>query len=397
MGTLFARLNLNTVKMVRQRTHSYCFLVKFYEKLFFFMKIKAFRPYIGILLGAFALLTRWILGFYPEIIENGYSRGIYIGIRYLLDFVQGILPFSCLYLLIGFLIFKIITGLKWWITAKKTIAQKFLNTIISILNLAGWVIFLFLFLWGFNYGRVDFAKQLGLDLKPLKTEEIKATLNEIEPLLIAARNEIPNHQDSTSFTSAAFPENMKANLLGDLEKQLEKLGYPDVGKPRLRMGYPKGLLRGFGAIGFYNPLTGECNVDPGIHPIDEPYVVAHEYSHAYGFGDEGVCNFLAYLTCLDSKDPFVRYAGIFNYWQYLYYALGRADRKAFNEYYQNLPIAIKTDIQSIDENSEKYPHFFPQSIQRATYDAYLKSQGVKDGFASYSQILMLVKAWKEKG
>lgn len=352
-------------------------------------------PFFGIILGLAAMLLRSLLGNYPELIEAYYSRSLYIGIRMVIDMAQCILPFSCLYLLIFLLVVKLVKGIRWWINDEAKWTVKLGQTLLSIFNIAGWVIFLFLFLWGFNYGRVPFTQQAGLDPQPLSLAQIESNLATIAPQLLTARQAIPGHRDTVSFTHLDFPKNRKAHLQQLLEAQLSELGYPDAGHPRLRMGYPKGMLRGFGAIGFYNPLTGECNVDPGVHPIDEPFVVAHELAHAYGFGNEGVCNFLAYLTCMRSDDAFVRYSGIFNYWQYLYAALSRGDREKFNIYYANLPIPLKTDIESIDQNSDLYPYFLPRTVQRATYDAYLKSQGVKEGFASYSEVLMLVEAWRK--
>ncbi|MEZ4685085.1 MAG: DUF3810 family protein [Bacteroidia bacterium] len=46
-----------------------------------------------------------------------------------------------------------------------------------------------------------------------------------------------------------------------------------------------------------------------LHHLEVPVTAAHEMGHALGFTDEGVCNFLGYLACIDSDEPLLQYAG----------------------------------------------------------------------------------------
>lgn len=354
------------------------------------------KRFWGIGLGMFAVVLRFILGAFPQIVESLYSRGLYKLVRVILDSVHWALPFSVLYLMVLLLLVSIYFGFKKWKRSKRSFLGKTSQALFSLVSLIGWIVFLFLFLWGFNYGRIPLATQIKITPRPLKLATVIEELKTREPKLVELRSNISGAQPDNSFSLAALPENMEEHLRQGLENQLVKLGYPRTGFPTVRTGYPKGILWGFGAIGFYNPFTGECNVDPAVHPIDRPYVVAHELAHAYGFGDEGTCNFLAYLTCKNSNHPFVQYAGIFNYWQYLYYSFRRADQESFAAYYQALPEGLKTDVLAIEANNAAYPDFFPTNFRIATYDAFLKSQGVSDGYASYNQVVMLVYAWENK-
>ncbi len=354
------------------------------------------KRFFGIGLGILAIVLRFVLGAFPEFVEAFYSRGFYKILRVILDTIHWALPFSALYLLVILLLVSIYFGFRKWNRSERSVLGKSGQMLFTLLSLAGWIVFLFLFLWGFNYGRIPLATQIKISPRPLKLSTVVEELKAKEPMLLKLRSNISGAQPNNSFTLAALPDNMEDHLRQGLENQLVKLGYPRTGFPTVRTGYPKGVLWGFGAIGFYNPFTGECNVDPAVHPIDRPYVVAHELAHAYGFGDEGTCNFLAYLTCKNSNYPFIRYAGIFNYWQYLYYSYRRADRENFTKYYQALPQELKTDVLAIEANNAAYPDFFPTKFRVATYDAYLKSQGVTDGYASYSQVVMLVYAWENR-
>lgn len=354
------------------------------------------RRWWGVILGILGIGLRAVLGYFPGVVEQTYSRRIFKIIRIVLDGIHWVLPVPGLYLLIVLVIVLIIRRVRKLWKSEGTFIKKSGSFLFSLCGTAGWVIFLFLLLWGFNYGRIPIAAQLKIQPAPLSLEQVTAQLDLLKITLAEARKAIPESTGQHSFSAASFPPQMILKLREDLEVQLLELGYPATGFPTIRTGYPKGIIWRLGAIGFYNPFTGECNVDPAVHPIDQPYVMAHELAHAYGFGDEGTCNFLAYLTCKRSTDPFIRYAGLFNYWQYLYYSYRRAAPQAFEDYHAQLPSGVKTDLISIAKNSALYPDFFPTSFRVATYDAYLRSQGIADGFASYSQVVMLVYAWENK-
>jgi len=359
------------------------------------MKKQLDHRWWGIVLGILSIGVRAVLGYFPGVVEQVYSRGIFKVIRILLDGIHWVLPVPGLYLLIVVVFFLIVRGVRKFWKSDGSFIKKSGSLLFSLCAAAGWIVFLFLFLWGFNYGRVPIATQLKIWPTPLSLEQVTEQLEILQVALVEARKEVPKSTEQASFSAAVFPLDMISGLRRDLEAQFLELGYPTTGFPTIRTGYPKGIIWRLGAIGFYNPFTGECNVDPAVHPIDQPYVMAHELAHAYGFGDEGTCNFLAYLTCKRSTDPFIRYAGLFNYWQYLYYSYRRAAPEAFKAYHAQLPTSIKTDLTSIAENGALYPDFFPTSFRVATYDAYLRSQGIADGYASYSQVVMLVYAWEQ--
>jgi len=127
----------------------------------------------------------------------------------------------------------------------------------------------------------------------------------------------------------------------------------------------------FGTAGLYWPFVGEGNIDSGLHELQQPFTMAHELAHGYGITNEGVCNFIAYLACQNAENDFIRYSGLVTYWRYAAIA------------YQGF------------ENLDKYPDIMP-TFRNFAYDKYLKSQGISEGLASYSQIIMLVDAWERR-
>lgn len=357
----------------------------------YFQKNKG--KWIWIVLGALAIFVRVLLSFSPELTETIYSRGIFVGIRYLIDYTLGWMPVPMVLVfiagLIGFLFFKI----KNLFHTHQSYSNSFQRVGLSIFAFLGGVIFFFLVLWGFNYGRLPVENSMGLDPQPLTMEELKTELdiNTLEVKL--ARQNVPNITEAP-VTHLFLPVDLESEIRTILENLLEKLDYPIGGKVRGRLLRPKGILLRFSTAGVYFPWTGESNVDAGLHPVQIPFTLAHEFAHGYGFTDEGTCNFLAYLACIQSDNPFFQYSGQLSYWRYLASAYRRFDKENYTKYFEALPKGMIADIYDIDNNSRKYPDILPE-IRDVAYDTYLKTQGISEGMKNYSRVVMLVKSWRE--
>lgn len=356
--------------------------------------IKRNRRWWWIGLGLLTIVLRMLLGNTPSVIETYYSRGLFLILRTIFDYTFGLLPFPMLYALVIGLLFFLAKRFIQFVKGEMGWLQKIGQSLLSLVAFLSGLIFLFLFCWGFNYGRIPLEQQINIQPKPLKLHELKAQLDLHTPQLISQRAQIPN-VDSTALIDFQLTEATKTTIRADLEKTLDRLGYPTVGEPRARILKPKGILLRISTAGFYLPFTGECNVDGGLHPLQLPFVLAHEYAHAYGITDEGSCNFLAYLSCLDSEDPLIQYAGRLSYWRYLAGNYRYFRRKEYGEFRKQLPKGLVADLNSINEYSLRYPDILPR-VRDFAYDSYLKAQGVEEGIESYSRIIMLVKAWEER-
>lgn len=356
-----------------------------------FSKNKGKWIWIG--LGCFAIVVRLLLSFSPEITEQLYSRGLFLGIRCLLDYTLGWLPFPMVLLVIVGLLFFLFYKIRNLVKTHQGIVDSIRRVSLSFFAFLMGTVFLFLLMWGFNYGRLPLEKTMNLTPKPLSTEEIKneLSINTIE--VTNARLEIPNISDS-AIVKEFLPDDLENLVRKDVEALLSKLDYPTIGTVRGRLLQPKGILLRFSTAGVYFPWTGESNVDAGLHPVQIPFTLAHEFAHGYGFTDEGTCNFLAYLACINSENKFFQYSGQLSYWRYLASSYRRHDKEAYKTYFKTLPEGMIKDLYAIDANSNKYPDILPE-FRDVAYDTFLKTQGVKEGMKSYSRIVMMVKAWRD--
>ena len=192
-----------------------------------------------------------------------------------------------------------------------------------------------------------------------------------------------------------MPENLERHLRQAEARVLKSLGFPAPGRVRCRRIWPAGTLLQLGATGIYIPFIGEGQVDAALAPVSMPFTYAHEMAHAYGFGDEGSANFIAWLTCEQSGDPVIRYTGRLDYWFDVMGQLRQEDSLAYERYRAMLPTGIEADIASVRSVYERYPGFFP-ALSRKLYDTFLKGQGIEEGIRSYSRVVGLVIAWRKR-
>ncbi len=356
------------------------------------MKKRIDYRFIWIILGAITLLIRWVLGAFPGFVEQFYSRALFSVIRGIFDYTVTRLPFPLFHLLALVLLVWLVSTIVKAIKRKRSWKQRLGNTALSLLAFVSGFIVLFMWLWGFNYARIPLETQLNLKPHPLSTEEIKTAFIERTILLDSLRRNL-------TLNDEALEPNLPVKLEDDmrvlLESALRENGYTAPGNVRARQIFPKGTLRRFSSAGIYIPFIGEGNIDGSLHPLSQPFTIAHEMAHGYGHGDEGTCNFWAYLACKRSDDPYIRYAGEYSYWRYLRSALRGLDREAYNELEAQFSSGILNDLKSLKKSWAEYPAFF-QAFHDWAYDGYLKSQGVSEGLKSYSRVVMLVEDYETK-
>ncbi|GJM32666.1 MAG: membrane protein [Saprospiraceae bacterium] len=351
------------------------------------------RKAIWVTLGIVAVLFRWVGGINPEWIEKIYSRGIFQGIRVAIDYLLAWSPIPLIYPFFILLIFFIGKSAYRLYQSSDSLKKKFYRFASSLAAFIGGGIFFFLFIWGFNYGRVPVEEEMGLQLSPLNLDELWKELQDETKQIVRLRLEIPGATDS-ALGKEHLPVNLERKLRKGVVRQLSRYGYPVPGRVRGRLLYPKGIFLRFSSSGLYFPFTGEGHVDAGLHPLEWPFVMSHEMAHGYGFGDEGTCNFWAYLATAQSHDPVIAYMGRLVYWRTLatnYLIYYPEKYKAFRG---KLPAGIQADLNAINENLKKYPDIMPD-LRYFAYDTYLKAQGITEGIKNYSRVIMMVKAWRE--
>lgn len=342
-----------------------------------------------ILAGAFVLLAKTFLPNGSTVVEQVYSRGVFIGVRRVFDLLSWS-PIPLMYC------FWIIVLWGAWLKIRSWRKNGFsiLQFAFGTASFVGALLFFFFLLWGFNYSRVPIEKQLGLDLKPLNAVEIEAAFQKETTRLIDLRSHLTNAR-RRPLQRSDFPEKLEQTVREGLETWLATHDFSTAGRVKGRLLYPRGVFLRFSTAGLYFPYTGEGHIDPGLHPLQWPYTLTHELGHGYGFGDEGTCNFLALMGCDQSKDVAIRYSGRLNYWRSLAAQYRRYNPEVFQSVRESLPPEIQMDLNVINEAMLRYPDFIPD-LQPRIYNAYLKSQGIAEGVLNYDRVVMLAESYEKK-
>jgi Protein of unknown function (DUF3810) len=348
-------------------------------------------PYYSLIFGA----TTWLINLWSStqnnFIEQYYSNGFFQIVRFLFDNTLGRLPIPAFYIFwLGVIVYWI-----WQIKKAPKIAilwQKASFWLLKIVGFAAIILGLFYWLWGFNYHRMPVSKTIGLSLIPLDSVALWDELK-IETRICDSLRFVLIKNDTLALNDERFfPKNIEDTVRVAVENWLTRHHYPTFASVRGRVVSPQGILLGFGASGLYWPFIGEGNIDAGLHPLQKLPTMAHEMSHGYGFGDEGICNFIAFAACYQHTNPYIAYSNHLTYWRTVAANCLRSNPMRYQTtFYPYIPAGLRQDIRAIHRQMDKFEEFFPK-VRYQVYDSYLKSQGIEVGMLNYDEVMMLVRA-----
>jgi hypothetical protein len=238
------------------------------------------------------------------------------------------------------------------------------------------IVIAFNLLWGWNYRRAPVAARIDYQAARVTPAAVSRFADRIA--FILNHDVAPAHERMRTENEAA----MRAELARDFLPVVARLGdtWPvAVTVPKTTLAERIYEMDGVG--GQYDPFAFETLLDASFLPFEVPRALAHEWSHAAGFGDEGDANLIGTLTCLRSDDPLIRYSGA--YWTYG--ELPESDRRRLH-----LAPAVLADFKAGSERFMRYynPRLF--TLSWGFYDRYLRANGVAGGVVSYSRFIRLI-------
>ena len=353
-----------------------------------------------VILCALSLLIRMLASFKPEWVESIYSRGIFLFIRWLFDISLAFSPIPLIYFFYAITIFWLIKCLLIFFIKKpkakldympprSDLGERIRDGFFALLSFASCLLFFFMILWGFHFARVPFHQQIGITIQPLDSISLKKELETASIEAIKARNEVTLNKIFDTITSP----DLESKIRKDVSVLMYNNNFPFHSRLRGRQLKPDGILFRFGISGIYMPFVGESNIDNGIHPFEKPFTMAHEMAHGYGWTDEASANFVAYLSCIGSSDAFTRYSGYLMYYRYVASNYRRFNTEGYKKFRETLPEGFKNDLKAINDRIQSYQTWVDTE---GVNNIFLKSQGIKDGTASYSRVVTWVYSWRLK-
>ncbi len=144
--------------------------------------------------------------------------------------------------------------------------------------------------------------------------------------------------------------------------------------------------------GVYTFFTGEANINVAFPDYTIPFTAAHELAHQRGIARENEANFMAFLVCSASDDPYIQYSAYLNMYEYVLSALGSADPSLYMAARYSVRQTVSEELLAYSDFYEKYRDSAASQVSGAVNDTFLKLHGT-EGTRSYGMVVDLAVAY----
>lgn len=317
------------------------------------------------------------------------------GLRFALAMLTNLIPFSLAeVLLLSIPIFAIGYIIASNVATKKDESDetffKWTRPLVSVFL----IIFIILFTaFAPAYNRYKLSKNLGLEQEPVTKTELVQTG-------IILTNLVKNDLQDITFDSAG--SSVMPYDYYTLSKKLNQAYKSYAAKESYISHFysnPKPIALSKPMLythisGVYTFMTGESNVNTQYPDFLMPFTMAHEMAHQRGIAREDEANFVAFLVCINSDDPYIRYSGYANLINYMTSAIANADNEAFKSFSLNyVPKEVLGEFIAYSLFFDKYRDSVASDITGAVNDVFLQSQGQSAGIKSYGLVVDLAVAY----
>ncbi len=326
-------------------------------------------------------------------IEKNYATGFYPPLGNFLRILFGWIPFS-----LGDIIYSIVIISVLWQLGKFVVRlfhktdslRKKLTPLLTAGIILLFVYVYFYLFWGLNYYRQGIEQQLSLKNGKFDKQQL-IDLNHYLLVQVNNRKEICLQQKDTVITGERM---FQSALLG--YRALE----PKFGFLRYRHASMKSSMFGkignyVGFQGYYNPFTGEAQVNTAIPNFLQPYVVCHEMAHQLGYASESEANFVGFLAATNSPDTLMQYSSYLDMFLYAWGNLRAVDSTAAKQFGDQLHAGVKRDLKTYKEFVNDHRTFLSDWTDKL-YDYYLKQNRQRKGIESYGEVTGWLIAYRHK-
>ena len=342
-------------------------------------------------------LVVYILAIFFTPIADFFNFGIATAVRAFLSYVTYLFPFSVAEIMLILLIPAVIAAM---IYAFRKYCDTWHNVRVFVGKVGGLIMLifcLFVFTLGTGYRTTELDVRLGIDSETVDAEGLLDTLN-------AAISDVNESVGKIEFGSDDFSvmpysvDEMNVLLMKAYDRACDKYAFIPRLHSRVKPVMLSEPMSYTHITGVYSFFTGEANINVVFPDYTVPFTAAHELAHQRGFAREDEANFIAYLVCLESDDPYIRYSGQVRMLEYLldaYYSSDTSEKKEdYTELYKTVDPRIRREQVAYYNFYQKYANNVIADISGAVNDGFLKSQGT-DGTVSYGQVVQLAVKYRK--
>lgn len=346
-----------------------------------------FLLFLSILVKLFSLNEYWV--------ERYYTYGFYPVFSKVLRSILGWIPFSIGDILY-FLAFIYIVMKTWKllrILAKRKV-KEYLSWILfrKFLKLVLGIYLVFNIFWGLNYNREGIAGQLELNVQPYTNQE----LNTLTSLLLQRLNGYAEKVDSVSRMKWDKNHLLFRQGIQDYRAVKNKYSFLTYNIASIKPSLYSSVAHYFGFSGYFNPFSGEAQMNTSEPVFVKPFVLNHEIAHQLGYGKENEASFISFLVSKESSSIDFRYSV---YYELFYNALSELrmnkDTAATKKFISQLHSRVRYDKrEEIKFRSKRKNKMQPYVSD--FYDNYLKANNQPGGLATYNEVTAWLIAFMKK-
>lgn len=326
-------------------------------------------------------------------VESHYTYGFYQFSSAIQRRVFGWLPFSFgdfIYMLfILWILYIIVRNVVLLFVRKLTLRVAFRKFTKLVLRLVLLYVF-FLLIWGLNYSRKGIRYQLELE-RPAYNDSDMLTLHRM------LAKEVNSSKVDLMSSQAQYPKYREI-----FERAVVAYGSAVDSFPFLRYKHPSlkpslfgSLTNYMGFTGYYNPFTGEAQVNTTVPKFLVPSITLHEMAHQIGYAKENEANFVGFLVGSQCSDPLFRYSVWIDLLMYTNSRIRRSDPALADTALQELSQDVRNDIEEWRRFSQLH-YSFLEPVMHWVYERYLKLNKQSQGMKSYDAVVSLVIAYYKK-
>lgn len=344
-------------------------------------------------LGVVTIFTAGLVAVLPTpstLVEQLYSRGIYLAAQNVLTPLASLAPFALFDFLLGTVVIGVVV---YWVTRMQGVVRGhrlriFLIIVFNTTALVAGIYLAFLLVWGLNYRREPLTTKLDYQSDQVTNQ----SLTELAAYSVGRLNQLHASAHQSGWSTL---EELPSRFSQAFEQAQRGLGSSRVavaGVPKQTLLQP--YFRRAGIDGMLSPFSLEILINDAILPFERPYVVAHEWAHLAGFADESEASFVGWLTCLYGDDS-SRYSA----WLFLaprvFRHLKESERSRLWAQMDETPT---TDLRAVAQRMRGAVPVVQRNANRV-YNQYLRANRVEAGIASYGEVVDLILgtgAWKAR-
>lgn len=342
----------------------------------------------------------------PHVVEEVYGRRIGPAVAWLLSRATGPVPIP--------LAEVAVAGWAGWLAAsafravgqvragRRTALGALAGAGSRLARDAGVLLVTFYLLWGFHYARPDLEARRGL---PTADDADRTELVRLAERSVAATNEAYRavHETDDAGAPTALPAGdggrLREALLEGWRRLADERGFPAHHAWRFgpaKEFVPDGFLVRLGLGGFYFPWTGEAVVDGGTPASDLVQSVAHEAAHQRGIAPEDEASFVGFLAASRAPHPLARYSALLFAQRHLVSAATSGAPGLREQLTAARLPGVTRDLRDLYAYLRRRIDPAARATRRVN-DAYLRSNRVEGGIASYGLVTRLLVAEARAG